>query len=202
MIKIFYLFIFSSSLLFGNIKNIPFGINDVCDSLYKSSDISVCLDNNTMKWASYSLFLQKKNVLKSYLNKDKKYHSIYSQGFNLVTLFNLPIQDKISFVLSDLNLNTFLTLENNVNKIISNMLSENNKVNIIQGIINSDKNIKFQIDNNIFNTPKAYFIAITNIDKKEVEFIFLLDFNNNQIKNISLHELKKETKTDFLYKLD
>lgn len=202
MNKICFLFLLLISSLVAEIKNIPFGIKDICSPILKEQDLTICFNDKSFKWASYSLISQEnKKNLNPFINKNSKYSTIYSQGFNLITLFDINMEDKVSFVLSNYSIDLFNKANDKVNQIINEVISKGDKINIIKGLIINDIKVRFNIENNIYDIPTSYYVVITNIDKKEIVKVMFLDFKKNTAKDISIQELREMTNTNYLFKI-
>lgn len=202
MNKICFLFLLLISSLVAEIKNIPFGIKDICSPILKEQDLTICFNDKSFKWASYSLISQEnKKNLNPFINKNSKYSTIYSQGFNLITLFDINMEDKVSFVLSNYSIDLFNKANDKVNQIINEVISKGDKINIIKGLIINDVKVRFNIENNIYDIPTSYYVVITNIDKKEIVKVMFLDFQKNTVKDISIQELREMTNTNYLFKI-
>ncbi|WP_152633064.1 hypothetical protein [Aliarcobacter butzleri] len=202
MNKICFLFLLLISGLAAETKNIPFGIKDICSPIIKEQDLTICFNDKSFKWASYSLTSQEnKKNLNPFINKDSKYSTIYSQGFNLITLFDINMEDKVSFVLSNYSIDLFNKANDKANQIINEIISKGDRINIIKGLIINDIKVRFNIENNIYDIPTFYYVVITNIDKKEIVKVMFLDFQKNTVKDISIQELREITNINYLFKI-
>lgn len=195
--KIILIFLFYSVSMLSS-SNIPFGIKDLCSPKIDEEEFVACFnDENKLKWISYKF--ENYNLIHDIKNKN------ISDKFKIKTETGLDVLDIISykknnysFLTSELNLKNF----NIVKEFIKNIGEENKKsLNVIEGLVYTENDIKFKIGKEYIYNPTHYFIIITNMTNKNIEKIFLLELQKFNIIETDLNTIKKLSNINFLFKL-
>jgi hypothetical protein len=197
MERIFFLLLFISLEIFASPKNIPFGIKDLCSPIIKENLFTACLEENNLKWISFSF--NKKNYSPDKYNISiKGENELKLEGYNEITFFPTNKKNNLKIISTVNNFDSFLEIEKFERKKMEESSSEN--FNIIKGFINMES-VKFKLDGEIIASPKFYISILTNIDTKKILSVHILDLSKSFLEKTTIAQARSISNVDFLYKL-
>ena len=193
--KIILIFLFYTVGMFAS-NNIPFGIKDLCSPKIDEEKFSACFsDENKLKWISYQF--ENYDLIHDGKNKDinNRLKIKEETGLDVLELMSYK-KNKYSFLTSELNFKNFDTIRDFISTI------KNNKpINIIEGLVYSENDIKFKIGKEYIYNPTHYFIIITDISSRNIEKIFLLELQKFNLLETDLNTIRNLSNTNFLIKI-